>query len=431
MATWRLSALWAACLVLGVAGRGSAQGIMLSAGGPVHRSMGGASTAAPLDAIGALYWNPATTSGLDPEVSFGLDFLLPVIETSSSVAGLGSGTTGGEPGVAAIPNVGWVHRAEGSCITYGLGVLGLAGFATNYPASTTNPVFLPQSNAVGTPGGLGRVFTKAQFLQIAPTVSLALTDQWSIGIGPTINLAELIVDPLLIAPFDDQDGSGVPRYGSGSGTRTHWGGGAQLGVYFICENGWHLGASIKSPQWFEEFRYHSEDELGNSVTHRYKIDLPMVISLGTAYSGFDNVVLALDVRYFDYRNTDGFGGHGFGADGTLLGLGASNIMAVATGVQYRLTECLYLRTGYTWNQSLFQDWEATSGVPAPIYYQHQFAVGSSVRVSRNVWLNVSYTYYVDNSLTGPILTPAGAVPGGSLTTRVSAHDAAFGVTVQY
>ena len=35
------------------------QGAIVSAGGPVHRGMGGASTAAPLSALSALYWNPA------------------------------------------------------------------------------------------------------------------------------------------------------------------------------------------------------------------------------------------------------------------------------------------------------------------------------------------------------------------------------------
>ena len=39
-------------------------GFILTGVGPVNRSMGGASTAAPIDATGALYWNPASISGL-------------------------------------------------------------------------------------------------------------------------------------------------------------------------------------------------------------------------------------------------------------------------------------------------------------------------------------------------------------------------------
>ena len=36
-----------------------AQGLLLPGGGAAHLSMGGASSATPVDAIGALYWNPA------------------------------------------------------------------------------------------------------------------------------------------------------------------------------------------------------------------------------------------------------------------------------------------------------------------------------------------------------------------------------------
>ena len=51
-----------------------AQGFVLAGAGPVNRSMGGASTAAPLDATGALFWNPATLSGLpSSELDFALE----------------------------------------------------------------------------------------------------------------------------------------------------------------------------------------------------------------------------------------------------------------------------------------------------------------------------------------------------------------------
>jgi len=39
------------------------QGIFLTGVGAVNRSMGGASTAAPIDPMGAIHWNPATISG--------------------------------------------------------------------------------------------------------------------------------------------------------------------------------------------------------------------------------------------------------------------------------------------------------------------------------------------------------------------------------
>ena len=38
-------------------------GLALSGVGPINRSMGGAAVAAPIDAAGAFFWNPATISG--------------------------------------------------------------------------------------------------------------------------------------------------------------------------------------------------------------------------------------------------------------------------------------------------------------------------------------------------------------------------------
>src|SRR5262245_38282761 len=61
-------------------------GILFTGAGPVNRSMGGASTAAPLDASGALYWNPASISGLaGSSIDFGVELLYPQTRLASSV----------------------------------------------------------------------------------------------------------------------------------------------------------------------------------------------------------------------------------------------------------------------------------------------------------------------------------------------------------
>src|SRR5262249_43001032 len=79
----------AACLVVAVAGSTAhAQGLILGGAGPVNRSMGGASTAAPLDATGALYWNPAGIGGLPAsELDLGLELLYPRSTLSSAIPG--------------------------------------------------------------------------------------------------------------------------------------------------------------------------------------------------------------------------------------------------------------------------------------------------------------------------------------------------------
>src|SRR5690242_5787135 len=60
-------------------------GVILSGAGAVNRSMAGASTAAPIDASGALYWNPASISGLPgSSLDIGVEMLYPQTRLASS-----------------------------------------------------------------------------------------------------------------------------------------------------------------------------------------------------------------------------------------------------------------------------------------------------------------------------------------------------------
>ena len=59
-------------------------------------------------------------------------------------------------------------------------------------------------------------------------------------------------------------------------------------LYYQGLDCWHLGLMIKSPQWMESFQYNTEDELGLPVRQTVDLDLPMVISLGTAWGVLKN-----------------------------------------------------------------------------------------------------------------------------------------------
>ncbi len=364
-------------------------------------------------------------------MSIGLAASLPVLHTDSFIPGLGGDSSRAEPGVTPLPNVGLIHRPKNSGTTFGLGIFSAAGFRTNFPASLTNPVFVPQSNTPGVPGGLGQVYTEAAFLQVIPTVSWQVTDSVSIGVGPTLTLGDVTIDPMVFNAPNDADGSGAPRYPSAHGTRTHWGAGVQAGIYYEGLNYWHSGLTVKSPQWMETFRYNTEDELGRPVLQTMGMDLPMVISLGTAWSGWEGLVIAADVRYYDYANTEGFESSGFQPDGSVAGLGWNSIVSVATGVQYEVNQDLLMRAGYTFNENPIPDSQAFFNIGAPLYYQHELHVGMSYRLTKRLWLNFAYTYYFENEISGPVVTPAGAIPGSSVTSRETVHIADIGFTVRY
>ncbi|MEM8734812.1 MAG: outer membrane protein transport protein, partial [Planctomycetota bacterium] len=262
-----------------------AQGVIFTAAGPVNRSMGGASTAAPIDATGALYWNPASISGMEQsETSVSLDLLFPVHRIESTLGGF-TGSTDADAGAFPIPNVGVVQHTKYEGVTFGAGVTTLGGFGTNVPADPTNPIL------TAPPGGLGQISSSGLFLQIVPVLSVALTEQFSVAAGPTITTGRISLEPFV---FDLANADGT--YSTGNASRYHWGSGFQVGAFYILDEQWRLGASFKSPVWMEKFEFNGLDENGQPRKLTTDLDLPMILSLGTSFQASEQTLFALDAR---------------------------------------------------------------------------------------------------------------------------------------
>lgn len=396
-----------------------AQGIYIPVAGPVNRSMGGTTTAAPLDGMGALYWNPATISGLpESELGVGADFLVAVINLSSSVGPV-SGSTKGAPGGVLVPNVAWIHRTSNPDVTFGMGILSVAGFKTNYPSSYTNPILTPQ------PNGVGRLYSEAQFVQVTPVISYRVTEHLAVAVGPMLTLGTLAADPLLfVAPNSN-------GYASGR-AQVRFGGGVQAGVFLQGLNDWGLGASIKSPQWLQEFEFTAEDAIGAPRSGTFALNLPMIVSLGTAYRGIDKVLWTFDYRYFDYSRTAGLGDSGFDEEGALRGVGWRSVSGISTGLQYGIRDGLVVRGGYGLNQTPIEPENAGLNIASPLVQEQVFHGGGSLSLDPRVTLNLAYSYFPENEVGGPMQTfIQGSLPGSSVTSRLSVHTLSMGIIVKY
>jgi long-chain fatty acid transport protein len=398
------------------------QGGWISAAGPINRSMGGASVAAPIDSIGAIYWNPASIAGMkSSEVGFGVDVLWSQQNVRSTL-GPFDGSTDAVNGTFPVPNIGWVYKTEVPELTLGLGVNAVAGFKTNLPADPNNLALAPA------PVGLGQVYSQAQFLQLAPVIAYSLSDKLSVAVGPTIVTGELQLDPFVFAS-PNADGN----YPAGRSSTYEWGGGVQCGIFYVANDAWRFGGSFKSTNWLPDFVYNSEDANGLPRTLSADFDLPMVVSLGTSYSGWDQWLLALDLRYFDYGNTAGFGDPAmFRPDGSLHGLDWSSVFAMALGAQRKLGEVLTLRGGYTYNQNPIKNSEAFYNIASPLLYEHMLSTGFSLQANSKLSFNTAYSYVFENSRTGPLVSPLlGPIPGSTMVNSLNAHFLSFGIAVSY
>ena len=405
----------------------NAQGIFLPASGAVNRGMGGATTGAAIEAIGSMYWNPSTISHLPTnELAFGFEAIHANFGMASTFPGAGSGYSQAENGANPVPSIAWVHHTKNPNVTLGLGVFGVAGFSVNMAGDQNNPI-VSQPFAQGGVG-LGGIKSDALFFQLNPAISVKLTERLSFGAGPVIGLGKILLNNnAFVAP--NADGA----YPRGDGTRYQWGLGAQAGFHYIHNCDWQFGANIKTPTWFEPFRYFSEDATGLPRTDSVDVTLPTIISTGLAYQGVPGATLTADVRFLNYANAETIGAPAsYRPDGSVIGLGYRDQFAIAFGAQFDLSCRLMGRVGYSYSSPLIDNEDAFFNVASDLSYQHVTGGGFSYHLSQFVSLSGAYNYIWQWDTQGPYNLPGvGPVPGSNVKISTDAHILDVGVNVRY
>jgi len=422
-----LCAVWIVGVALSAVPNAHGQGVILQAGGAVNRGMGSATTGTAIDALGSMYWNPATIHGFErDEVALGFELIYANQTISSSFPMAGSGSSDAETGAVPVPSLAWVHQTTHPDLKFGLGIMGVGGFALNIRADPTNPILSPPLTQGGV--GVGGIKSEAQFFEVAPAFSLRLTERLSLGAGPVVGLGRVLVDDNAFVPLNT-DGT----YPRGDGTRYHFGLGAQLGFHYVHDCNWELGANLKSPVWFEAFRFFSEDANGLPRTDTTEFDLPLILTTGVAYRGYEYVVLTADFRYTNFASADGFGDPAsYQANGAANGLGWDDVFSMGYGAQLQLTERFTGRVGYYYVSELFDDSETFFNLASDLSYQHSFTCGSSYDLNEHATVSMAYNYFPEWGATGPYVLPGmGTIPGSSVTTDFDVHVVSVGLNVRY
>lgn len=393
-------------------------GHVMNGVGPTDQSMSGAGMAAPQDALTALHWNPASLTRLDGRIlDVSLQLMMPTGAISSSVqAGafgpdMGPeadlyGSTESSAGPFPIPSVGYAYAHPDSRLAYGFSVFGVGGFGVDYEGATLqnmNPILTPQMANGGM--GFGALSSSFMLMQISPTVAWRLTDHVSVGLAPTLNLAQLELSvfpataPILIDPQN-------PMSGLYPDAPAAWakGLGFQAGVHVTPSESFEIGLSWKSPQWFEEFTFAPESVPG-AEEYTFRLDYPMIVSGAVAWKGFDRLLLAADIRYIDFSSAEGFNVSGFDDRAAVRGFGWESVTVFALGAQYDLTPRLPIRAGWAFNESPVGHDVAFFNAPAPAIVKHHLSGGFGYQFSESVGVSVAAQYGFRNECDGVWKSP--------------------------
>lgn len=419
--------------LIGAAGsalEAGAQGIVSPGAGPINRAMAGASTAAPVD-FGASYWNAATISFLDrDEVLLGSELNIPSMHytgflPAGSIDGTNPttnrlGTTRSNSGVASNIAVGGSFKLRpDSPLTMGLGIFGLVGGGVNFAGSYSTPTLGPRQP----PNffGLGPIYANTALLALKPMASYRLGERFAVSFAPIITTGTVQFGPAFFAP-GPADQYGIATFPSATNSRPFWGAGFEVGLMYEVDDDWNLGFSYKSPVWQEKWSYNTFNADLSPRTIGIQAGVPAIYSWGAAYKGIDRLLVDVDLRYLDYRNTPMWG------DSLQSnGLNWRSIFAVAVGGQYQATDRLTLRAGYLFNQNPINEVQTLFNIQAPGFIQHTMSIGTSLRLSDNLVASMAWVHGFRNSIEGPI----GQIPMSTARMDAQVDSLVMGLTIQY
>lgn len=354
-------------------------GVNLIGIGTASRSMGGVGIAAPQEAVGAIFSNPAGLSfgpwESSVEIDAGSTVLIPIEEVT-----IKNGTQTSHSKTAhtyAAPALAFTTELESlPKLRFGLGAYGTSGLGVNHNG---NEIDNDNFFAPGVPLAAG-VDTFFSVLKIAPCASYRVTDWLSLGASLHIDYSQL---------------------DAGSGKSGNWGFGAQVGAVVKPLETVSLGISYVSPQAVD---YNDLADLdGDGTSDDLTLESPQQVGIGVAWEPMgDKFLIETDVKWLNWADTEGWGDDLDWQDQYVFNIGA----------QYRPIPTLTLRAGYNYAQnpvkkhdikgSSLIDFQGTSmtsyyyesfrliGLPA--FAKHHFTAGASYNITNRFKVHAGYLY---------------------------------------
>jgi long-chain fatty acid transport protein len=272
-------------------------------------------------------------------------------------------------------------------------------------------------------------------MQVGFTYAYKITEQFSVGLAPTFDYSTLKLSPNPLASPDQNKGYPV------SDKATAVGFGGQFGLFYNSGYGIKFGASYKTQQHFNEFNFSNSYLDGSSATEvKFRMNFPAILSAGIGYSKKD-FDLAVDYRFVNYENTEGFEAKGWTNTASVAGFGWKSISIVSAGVQYKGLKKVPLRFGYTYSSNPIDPELAMFSAPATAIIKNAFQFGCGYEFNKKCTLNIVYHHGSSGSSTsGPMLSPMlidphsnpyGAIPNSNVSYKMTTDMVMFGIDYSF
>ena len=337
--------------------------------GAIARSMGGVGIAAPLDAISAVFSNPAAMC-FGPycpssEIDFDGTLFMPKVDAKIKRVNE-TISADSDDKVYAIPAIGLSVPITDKFPfwRFGLAAYGVTGLGVDYRGTSLDQ---PYAGYGGYPLIAGE-YTQLSIMKFAPAVAFQPNERLSFGLAAHIDYSTL----------DLRDGSS-PGYGIG----------AQLGMIYKVNDNLSLGLNYITPQNVNHNDVVDFDNDGDP--DRLKLESPQQVGFGVAYKFFNyKMLLEADVKWINWNGANGYDDFGWGDQ-----------WVFAVGGQYQPIQKLFLRMGYNYGENpvnVHNGWNgqspaAVQGKVMPRYYYETFRViGFPAVVEHHITAGIGYEF---------------------------------------
>ena len=329
-------------------------------------AMGGATVAAPRDALTVLY-NPAGLAHLvGPEEGKGfeevrMDFGFGLLPPPRKVNGQDSGSN------YYLMPTGAVAFKVNDKLYLGMGMGGVSGMGVNVP------------DIAPAPGNQPMVTTK-QVFRISPGAAFKVNDQLTLGASLNVGYQSLALSNANFSLPQNQQ----------------FGFGGTLGAVYKLNDRVQLGAAYTSKTNIKAMEYQTA---AGKVS--FDMDMPASLAIGAAFKLNDSLLVEADIKRIQFSDVMGnIPVTGPGAPyPSVLAFGWEDQTVYAIGVRKIVNDKLTVLAGFNYGKSPIGPEDVNANLGSTAVVEKHLSLGVTRKLGKHVRGNVAYTHALHNKVT--------------------------------